>query len=107
MGVYFMKPSLLGRRQTTPKNSDEVPMAMVGIVSTKTSAGKGPVMPEDLLMTSSIPGYAMKGTDCSWMLGAVIGKALGGLDIDTGVIEVGLRCSKCQSGLPQHETLER
>jgi hypothetical protein len=30
----------------------------------------------------------MKGTDRSRMLGAVIGKALGSLDKDTGVIEV-------------------
>jgi hypothetical protein len=33
-------------------------------------------------------GYAMKGTERSKMLGAVLGKALGNLDSGTGVIEV-------------------
>jgi hypothetical protein len=40
------------------------------------------------LVTASKPGFAMKGTDLSRMLGAVIGKALGKLDSGTGVIEV-------------------
>jgi hypothetical protein len=42
----------------------------------------------DLLVSSSTLGYAMKGTDRSRMLGAVVGKALGSLDSGTGVIEV-------------------
>ena len=62
-------------------------MAMIGIVPTKVSAENGPIKRGDLLVTSSIPGYAMKGTDHSRMLGAVIGKALGNLDSRTGVTE--------------------
>jgi hypothetical protein len=42
----------------------------------------------DLLVSSSTPGYAMRGTDRSRMLGAVVGKALGSLDHGTGVIDV-------------------
>lgn len=87
-GVYSTKPGLTGRRQLTSKNEDEVPMAMVGIVPTKVSAENGPIRPGDLLVSSSKPGYAMKGTDRSKMLGAVIGKALGHLDKGTGLIEV-------------------
>lgn len=90
MGVYSTKPGVLGRRQTTPKNPDEVPMAMVGIVPTKVNAENGAIRPGDLLVTSSTVGYAMKGTDRSRMLGAVIGKALGSLDSGKGVIEVGV-----------------
>jgi len=62
-------------------------MAMIGIVPTKVSAENGPIKRGDLLVTSSIRGYAMKGTDRSRMLGAVIGKSLGNLDAGTGVVE--------------------
>jgi hypothetical protein len=90
LGVYSTKPGALGRRQTTPQSSEEVPMAMIGIVPTKVSAENGPVHPGDLLVASSTPGYAMKGTDRSRLVGAVIGKALGRLDSGTGIIEVGV-----------------
>ena len=87
-GIYSTRPGTVGRRQTGPKNPDEVPMAMVGIVPTKVTAENGSIHPGDLLVTSSTLGYAMKGTDRSRMLGAVIGKALGSLDKGEGVIEV-------------------
>lgn len=87
-GIYSTKPGVVGRRQTTPKNAEEVPMAMIGIVPTKVSAENGPIHPGDLLVTSSKLGFAMKGTDRTRMLGAVLGKALGSLDSGTGVIEV-------------------
>jgi hypothetical protein len=87
-GVYSTKPGTVGRRQTTPKNPDEIPMAMVGIVPTKVSAENGPIKTGDLLVASSTPGRAMKGTDRNQLPGAVIGKALGPLDSGTGVIEV-------------------
>jgi len=87
-GIYSAKPGYVGRRQTTPKSPEEVPMAMVGIVPTKVSVENGPIKPGDLLVASSTLGQAMKGTDRERMLGAVIGKALGNLDSGTGVIEV-------------------
>uniref|UniRef100_A0A372IJD4 Uncharacterized protein n=1 Tax=Paracidobacterium acidisoli TaxID=2303751 RepID=A0A372IJD4_9BACT len=86
-GVYSTRPGTVGRRQTGPKNPDEVPMAMIGIVPTRVSAENGAIHPGDLLVTASTIGYAMKGTDRSRMLGAVIGKALGNLDSGKGVIE--------------------
>ena len=55
---------------------------------TKVSAESGAIKPGDLLVTSSKPGYAMKGSDHSQMMGAIIGKALEPLDAGTGVIEV-------------------
>jgi len=87
-GVYSTKPGALGRRQTTPKDPNEIPMAVIGIVPVKVSAENGPIHPRDILVSSSKPGYAMKGTDRSRMLGAIVGKALGSLDSGTGVIEV-------------------
>ncbi len=89
-GIYSTKPGFVGRLDPPNPKTDasEVPMAMVGRVPTKVSAENGPIQVGDLLVTSSIPGYAMKGTDRNRMLGAVIGKALGSLDSGTGVIEV-------------------
>jgi hypothetical protein len=87
-GIYSTKPGTVGRRQLTPKSAREVPMAMIGIVPTKVSTENGPIHKGDLLVTASLRGYAMKGTDRSRMLGAVIGKAMGNLNSGTGVIEV-------------------
>ena len=89
-GIYSTKPGYVGRRQQgNPKlASTEVPMAMVGIVPTKVTADNGPIKVGDLLVTSSLSGYAMKGTDRTRMIGAVVGKAMGKLDAGSGVIEV-------------------
>jgi hypothetical protein len=87
-GIYATKPGLVGRRQKGEKSDTAVPMAMVGIVPTKVSAENGPIRRGDLLVTSSTSGHAMKGTDPSRMLGAIVGKALGSLDSGTGVIDV-------------------
>ncbi len=89
-GIYSTKPGFVGRLEPAGSEASktEVPMAMVGRVPTKVSAENGPIKVGDLLVTSSTLGYAMKGTDPSRMLGAVVGKALGSLDSGTGVIEV-------------------
>jgi hypothetical protein len=87
-GIYSTKPGTVGRRQTSAKSPDEVPMAMMGIVPTKVSAENGPIKTGDLLVASSTMGYAMKGTDRTRLTGAVVGKALGPLDSGNGVIEV-------------------
>jgi hypothetical protein len=89
-GIYSTKPGFVGRLE--PANSEtaksEVPMAMVGRVPARVTTENGPVQVGDLLVSSSTLGYAMKGTDRSRMLGAVIGKALGSMDSGRGVIEV-------------------
>ena len=87
-GIYSTRPGSVGRRQLTPQSSEEVPMAMIGIVPTKVTAENGPIHAGDLLVTSSMIGYAMRGTDRSRLTGAVIGKALGNLNTGTGVIEM-------------------
>jgi hypothetical protein len=89
-GIYSTKPGVIGRRQPADqeKLKTDVPMAMLGIVPTKVSAENGSIKPGDLLVTSATVGYAMRGTDRSRMMGAVVGKALGSLESGTGVIEV-------------------
>ncbi len=87
-GIVATKPGVVGLRAAIAKLSDNVPMAMVGVVPTKVSAENGPIHRGDLLVTSSLPGYAMKGTDHSRLVGAVLGKAMGSLGSGTGVIEV-------------------
>lgn len=87
-GVYSTKPGFVGHAVGMPKTANQVPMAMLGIVPTKVSAINGAIHPGDLLVTSSILGTAMKGTDRSRLTGAILGKALGNLNSGTGVIEV-------------------
>ena len=81
---------MLGTTQKVDEKprADEVPLAVVGIVPCKVTTENGSIQPGDLLVTSSTPGHAMKGTDRNRMLGAVVGKALEGLDQGKGVIQV-------------------
>jgi hypothetical protein len=89
-GIFSTKPGLLGTNrkvdESTPQN--EVPLAVVGIVPCKVTAENGAIRIGDLLVTSSTTGHAMKGTDRSRMLGAVVGKALEPLLEGKGVINV-------------------
>ena len=89
-GIYSTKPGVLANPYglDDPRMAAEVPLAIVGIVPCKVSAENGAIQPGDLLVTSSIPGHAMKGTDRARMLGAVVGKALEPLAKGTGVILV-------------------
>jgi hypothetical protein len=68
--------------------AQEVPLAVVGIVPCKVTAENGRIEVGDLLVASSKPGYAMKGTNRRRMFGAVVGKAMEPLQSNTGVIEV-------------------
>ena len=88
-GIYSTKPGVLA----TPHGMEEagvseVPLAIIGIVPCKVSAENGPIQPGDLLVSASTPGHAMKGTDRSKMLGAVVGKALEPLRQGKGTIQV-------------------
>jgi len=87
-GIYSTKPGVLARPQSMDQTINQVPLAIVGIVPCKVSAENGAILPGDLLVSSSTPGRAMKGTDRAQMLGAVVGKALEPLRQGNGVIEV-------------------
>ena len=87
-GIYSTRPGFVGGRGPDGDEENKVPMAVVGIVPCKVSAENGPIQQGDLLVTSSTPGHAMKGTKTRRMLGAIVGKALDSLSSGTGVIEV-------------------
>jgi hypothetical protein len=89
-GIYSTKPGVLATSHTMDDSQlkDEVPLAIVGIVPCKVTALNGPIEVGDLLVSSPLPGHAMKGTDRQRMLGAVVGKALEPLGKGTGVIQV-------------------
>ena len=89
-GIYSTKPGLLGTTRKVDESAplNEIPLAVMGIVPCKVTAENGPIEVGDLLVTASLPSHAMKGTDRSRMLGAVVGKALARLPQGTGVIDV-------------------
>jgi hypothetical protein len=90
-GIYSTKPGVLATEHRTDDPriaSEEIPLAVVGIVPCKVTNENGNVNAGDLLVSSSTAGYAMKGTDRTKMTGAVVGKALQSMHAKSGVIEV-------------------
>lgn len=84
-GAGQYKPALVLDRQGGP---DRKSVAMVGKAMVQVSACNGAIKVGDLLTTSDIPGVAMKVTDRSQALGAVIGKALGTHTDGTALVPV-------------------
>jgi hypothetical protein len=88
-GIYSTKPGVLATPHAIDEKADgEVPLAIVGIVPCNVTADNGAIQEGDLLVASSRPGFAMKGTDRRRMLGAVVGKALEPLPQGAGMIQV-------------------
>lgn len=90
-GIYSTKPGMLASPHSIDEpiiKTGEVPLAVVGIVPCKVTTENGSIARGDLLVTSSRPGYAMKGTDRRRLVGAVVGKALEPLAKGSGVIQV-------------------
>jgi|GEM_PF-2441581 len=90
-GIYATKPGVLAtpRSMDDPRIAkDDVPMAVIGIVPCKVTNENGDIEVGDLLVSSSTPGKAMKGTDRARMTGAVVGKALQAMHGKSGVVEV-------------------
>ncbi|MCG7751857.1 beta strand repeat-containing protein [Flavihumibacter cheonanensis] len=77
-GVYATKPGLL----LTEENATEgdlsfgVPMGVIGVLPTKVCMEGGAIKRGDLIVTSSIPGVAMKADPEKVKVGQVLGKAL-------------------------------
>jgi hypothetical protein len=77
-GVYATKPGIL----LTEKNAEEdqlekmVPMGVIGVIPTKVCIEGGAIKRGDMIVTSSIPGVAMKADPDKVKPGQVIGKAL-------------------------------
>ena len=85
-GAGDYKPGItLDKRQS---RDNRMPVALVGKVYCKADANGSPIEIGDLLTTSSRPGHAMKAVDPNCAFGAVLGKALAGLQTGTGLIPV-------------------
>lgn len=63
-------------------------VALSGRVYVLATAANGSIKPGDLLTTSDVPGHAMKASDRELSQGAVLGKAMTGLDSGEGLIMV-------------------
>jgi len=63
-------------------------VAMIGKVECKVDAGYGAIRCGDLLVSSPTSGHAMRGGDSASTPGAVLGKALRGLDAGTGLVPI-------------------
>jgi len=80
-GVYATKPGVLLTEENIETDiSDKVPMGVVGVIPTKVCIEGGEIKRGDLLVTSSIPGVAMKADIEKIKPGQVIGKALENFD---------------------------
>ncbi|WP_217604205.1 hypothetical protein [Chitinophaga sp. GbtcB8] len=90
VGVYATKPGVLLTEESVDTDiSDKVPMGVVGVIPTKVCGENGPVRRGDMLVTSSLSGYAMKADPDKVKPGQVIGKALEAFDGNgTGKIKV-------------------
>jgi hypothetical protein len=66
----------------------ETLLAMAGRVYVQCSTENGPIAPGDRLTTADLRGHAMRATDSARWDGAVIGKAMTGLDEGTGLVLV-------------------
>lgn len=99
VGVVSIAPAILfeGKElQIAPKPGEFIkgkkpPVALAGRVLVKVSNENGAIERGDLLVSSSVPGHAMKATDKDMMTGAVVGKALepfnkGKTGEDTGTV---------------------
>ena len=76
-GVYATKPGVLLTEENIDNDlAGKVPMGVIGVIPTKVCLQGGSIKRGDLLVTSSIPGVAMKADPEKVKVGQVIGKAL-------------------------------
>lgn len=74
-GAGGLRPGLtIGTRQD---GSQDLPVAMSGQVFVRVNGEGGPIQVGDLLVGSTTPGVAMRGSDVTRLPGAVIGKSMG------------------------------
>jgi hypothetical protein len=81
-GVYATKPGLYLTEENAVLNKLDhmVPMGVIGVIPTKVCLEGGAIKRGDLLVTSSIPGVAMKADPEKLKVGQALGKALQNYD---------------------------
>jgi hypothetical protein len=86
-GANGINPGLTMRQEGTVADGAH-PVALTGRVYCWVDASNGPIEPGDLLTTSATLGHAMKVTDHAKAQGAIIGKAMTGLERGKGLVLV-------------------
>jgi len=86
-GAGGVRPGMLMKQEDSITDGD-LPVALTGRVYVWCDASEHAIEPGDLLTTSGRPGHAMKVTDHDKAQGAIIGKAMTGLDKGTGLVLV-------------------
>ncbi|SEJ40452.1 hypothetical protein SAMN05216327_109286 [Dyadobacter sp. SG02] len=86
-GAGEVQPGML-MGQAGTLASGQYPVALTGRVYCRVDATSGAVRPGDLLTTSTTAGHAMKATDGQLAQGAIIGKAMTGLETGRGLVLV-------------------
>jgi hypothetical protein len=89
-GIISTSPGVILGNSTDSETGDwddnRPVLAIAGRVPVKVSTENGAIEIGDLLVSSSIPGVAMKGTDQSACIGGTVGKAMEPMKAGTGVI---------------------
>ena len=85
-GAGELKPAVILQRIQAKEL--RLPIALIGKVYCKVDATFGAIVAGDLLTTSSVSGHAMKVSDKSRALGAIIGKALASIEDGRGTIPI-------------------
>jgi hypothetical protein len=85
-GANGIKPGIQLRQQGVLEHGKNV--ALTGRVFVRVDTSNGSVKPGDLLTTSATPGYAMKVTNHARARGAILGKAMTGLNTGKGMVLV-------------------
>jgi hypothetical protein len=85
-GAGGIRPGLSLTQENLLRGSHQV--ALAGRAYALCDASNGPILPGDLLTTSTTPGHAMKVTDYHKAQGAILGKAMSGLEEGQGLVLV-------------------
>ena len=74
--------------QTDSIATGDTPVALTGRVYVKADATSAPIRPGDLLTTADTPGFAQRVSEHDRSVGAILGKAMTGLERGQGLILV-------------------
>jgi hypothetical protein len=86
-GAGGVKPGvMMGQRGTAADGRH--PVALTGRVYCLVDADRGAIEPGDLITTSDTPGHGMKASDSGRAPGAIVGKAMTGLESGRGLVLV-------------------
>ncbi|MDA4118060.1 MAG: hypothetical protein OK455_06925 [Thaumarchaeota archaeon] len=85
-GAGNLRPAIVLNRIDSERS--RAPIALIGRTYCKVDATFAPIKPGDLLTTSPTAGHAMKVLDRTRAVGAILGKALGGIESGRGLIQI-------------------